>query len=359
MAPAARATKRFVLHARAATTERPFVAEVAGLETAVEAEQQVGAALVGAERLDEELRAVRVDAEVGRGSPGVDAGRLELAHGDARRRRARRRWPACVGRREGRPASHQDGGAGEPAGGRGQQRVERQSGRPTKAVTSRPSISAHPARRARRSSHGAAAVSAAAIAAMPAVVGNPSRSADRDRCRARRATVRRSVSIPDSSSATSARRAARRGRRCRASATAARRAPTSRPPSTTTARTRVADHDGVDDPLRERRRDRAGGPTAKPTSVSPNSRLEEEEGEQQGGGDDQAQHVGRGALDLRRDLPLLVAPTSAPVDRWPATAVRTGPWPWPVELGLGDDALVAEVGEPGDLVCGAAAAARS
>ena len=63
--------------------ERSLVAEVAGLEAAVEAEQQIGAALVGAERLDEELGAVGIDTEVGRGPAGVDAGPLESAHGQS------------------------------------------------------------------------------------------------------------------------------------------------------------------------------------------------------------------------------------------------------------------------------------
>ena len=47
--------ERFVLHGALQRRERSLVAEVAGEEAAVEAEQQIGAALVGAERLDEQL----------------------------------------------------------------------------------------------------------------------------------------------------------------------------------------------------------------------------------------------------------------------------------------------------------------
>ncbi len=61
--------------------ERLLVSEVVRLEAAIHAEQLVGAALVGAESLDEQLRAVGADTQVGRRPAGVDPGPLEPLHG--------------------------------------------------------------------------------------------------------------------------------------------------------------------------------------------------------------------------------------------------------------------------------------
>ena len=75
---------------RRSVEERSLVPEVAGLEAAVEAEEQVGTALVGAERLDEQLGTIGADTEVGRGSAGIDAGLLESLHGQSHAARVRR-----------------------------------------------------------------------------------------------------------------------------------------------------------------------------------------------------------------------------------------------------------------------------
>jgi hypothetical protein len=64
-----------VLDRAAQRRERSFVAQVVPLGPAVEAEQEIGAALVGAERLHEQLAAVRGHGEVGGGTAGVDARR--------------------------------------------------------------------------------------------------------------------------------------------------------------------------------------------------------------------------------------------------------------------------------------------
>ena len=80
--PRGEGDERFVLDGAPQRQERLLVAEVAGQETAVEAEQQVGAALVGAERLDEQLGAVRFDTEVRRRPASVDSRAIELAQGD-------------------------------------------------------------------------------------------------------------------------------------------------------------------------------------------------------------------------------------------------------------------------------------
>ena len=55
-----------------------LVSEVVGLDAAVEAEEEVGAALVVAQRLDEQLRAVGGDAEVRGRAARVHTGPLEL-----------------------------------------------------------------------------------------------------------------------------------------------------------------------------------------------------------------------------------------------------------------------------------------
>ena len=73
--------ERFVLDAAPERVERLLVSEVVRLEAAVHAEQLVGAALVGAERLDEQLGAVGADTEVRRRPAGVDPGPLESLHG--------------------------------------------------------------------------------------------------------------------------------------------------------------------------------------------------------------------------------------------------------------------------------------
>ena len=116
--------ERLVLDGAAQRGERPLVAEVVGLEPPVEAEQQVGAALVVAERLDEQLRRRRWRRRSTASIRGRRRRPLELAQ----------RQPDCgepvddgwaVGRRDGAPSDDEHGGAAQPAddGGRSRRRT--------------------------------------------------------------------------------------------------------------------------------------------------------------------------------------------------------------------------------------------
>ena len=159
-----------MLDAAAERREGLLVTEVAAAYPAIEAEHQVGAALVLAERLDEHVRCRPAAAP----KYGVD--------------RERRRSPAPSAR------GHADGG--QPVGDRAARRAperraeERRAPRRrrtsrsarrapsrTRRVTARnrvtvsPTTNAHPARRQRRLSHGAAAAMTALTAASPAAVG--------------------------------------------------------------------------------------------------------------------------------------------------------------------------------------------
>ena len=66
-----------MLHGPAESGECWFVPDVLEPELTVEAEEQVGAPLVGAERLDEYPVAIDGLGEVGRRSAGVDLCRIE------------------------------------------------------------------------------------------------------------------------------------------------------------------------------------------------------------------------------------------------------------------------------------------
>ena len=185
--PRSRAVKgeeRLVLDRPAQRGERSLVAEVAAPERAVHAEQEVGAALVGAERLDEVAAAVGAGAEVRRRPTGVDAGRRR---GSARGRPADARprlIAAAVGRRDGAPRTTSAAAPAAQPASVGLQRVEREGRRheagPHQADDGEPTQPPPPP-----ASHGAAAVSAAANTPMPsdrrerrgatAVRGRPSR----------------------------------------------------------------------------------------------------------------------------------------------------------------------------------------
>ena len=150
--------ERFVLDGAPQRQERSFVAEVAGEEAAVEAEQQIGAALVRAERLEEQLGAVGLDAEVGRRPAASTDARSSWRMGTPTAETPS--MTACMlGRREGAPvATSTAAPASHPTATASI--ASNDAGESTKAVTIRPTISAHPTRRAERPSQGAAAVSA-------------------------------------------------------------------------------------------------------------------------------------------------------------------------------------------------------
>ncbi len=116
--------ERLVLDRSAQRRERPLVAAISPTQGAVHPEQQVGAALVGAERLDEVAAAVGGRAEVRRRPTCVHLRRVEGGErqpddvetvADRRRRRAPRR----------RAEHHEGHRAGEPTGQRGVEGVER------------------------------------------------------------------------------------------------------------------------------------------------------------------------------------------------------------------------------------------
>ena len=114
MLRAAERDERLVLDGAAQRRERLLVAEVVGLQAPVHAEHEVGAALVVAEGLHEQLPAVDGLPEVRRGAASVDARRFEPAQ-----RHVHPGEPGgdrSAGRAPGRRAQHdEDGGPGEPS----------------------------------------------------------------------------------------------------------------------------------------------------------------------------------------------------------------------------------------------------
>ena len=116
--------ERFVLDGSAQRREGPLVAEVVALDPTVDPEQQVGAALVLAEHLDEELVPALGGGEVRRRAASVDAGGMDLGQ-----------WKADAGHAGGdgvggRPSGgcaegDERGGTGEPADHDCLQRIER------------------------------------------------------------------------------------------------------------------------------------------------------------------------------------------------------------------------------------------
>ena len=94
--------QRLVLDGPAQRRERPLVVQVREAGPAVEAEQEVGAALVLAQGLDEQRGAVRPGGRVRRSSPGRRREGLERGQGHAHRGQAGA-MASAVGRRDGAP----------------------------------------------------------------------------------------------------------------------------------------------------------------------------------------------------------------------------------------------------------------
>ena len=119
--------ERLVLDRAPQRGERSLVAQLVTADLAVHPEQEVGAALVGSERLDEQRLAVRRGPEVRRRAAGVDAGLLQVGE-----RHADLGQPGRDGgqrRTAGRAAEHDEGGrAGKPAAEHGAEGVERGRG---------------------------------------------------------------------------------------------------------------------------------------------------------------------------------------------------------------------------------------
>ena len=116
--------ERFVLDGAPQRRVGLLVAEVPGLDPPVDAEHEIGAALVGTERLHEQLRAIGRGGEVGGRAAGVEAGLLEL--GQRLADRGQPRSDARAGRPLGRtPEEHDHRRTGGPSGEDRHQGVER------------------------------------------------------------------------------------------------------------------------------------------------------------------------------------------------------------------------------------------
>ena len=114
---AASATSASCSTARRSDGERPARRRGrAGWMPAVDPEEQVGAALVGAERLDEQGRPVPAGGEVRAWSRGRRGWPAPAGRAARRRRPGPRRSTAPVGRRDGAPSSTITGRAGGPTG---------------------------------------------------------------------------------------------------------------------------------------------------------------------------------------------------------------------------------------------------
>jgi hypothetical protein len=123
--------QRLVLDGPAQRPEALLVAEVARHDPAVEAEQQVGAALVHPQRLDEQAAAVAGVGEVRSGAAGVQAGLVDAGDGHAHVRQAvgDGRGPGPPG---WRPQDDHGQGPAQPARQQGAQRrqVDRRDQQP-------------------------------------------------------------------------------------------------------------------------------------------------------------------------------------------------------------------------------------